>query len=51
MTDWTKKVNRIEKRKPKGGKYWCPICDRFLVHNDQKCMVCGYKEKIKRDRR
>jgi rRNA maturation endonuclease Nob1 len=37
------KHNRVEKTKPKKGKYWCYGCDRALVSQGQKCPVCGQR--------
>lgn len=39
--------NRTQKTKPKLGKFWCPSCDRALLHKGGKCGICGLKDKSK----
>ena len=45
------KRNRNEKRRPKTGKYWCPVCDMVLVGDGQKCPVCKKVSNCKRDKK
>lgn len=37
----TRKHNRVNSRRPRGGIVWCGKCDRQLVVDGQKCKVCG----------
>lgn len=37
------KYNRLQKKKSKGGIYWCYGCDRQLVGDVKKCPICGYR--------
>ena len=34
-------TNRDKVKMPKQGKFWCYKCDRYLVHEGEKCPVCG----------
>jgi hypothetical protein len=45
-----RKQNRIQKRTPKSGIFWCNGCDANLVENVPKCSVCGSRN-IKSTRR
>lgn len=37
------KINRVKVQGPRGDKaYWCGSCDVMLVHDGQKCPVCGH---------
>lgn len=39
--------NRINKTRPKSGRYWCYSCDATLVSKGSKCKKCGSKDKSK----
>lgn len=45
-----RKFNRIQKRSPKLGKFWCPSCDRAMVQPGRKCRVCGKLASRKRNK-
>lgn len=36
-------------KRPRGGHpYWCRGCDRNLIHEGQKCEVCGHVDGKRR---
>lgn len=37
----TRKLNRLRKRTPSTGMFWCNRCDCNLVGVAQRCQVCG----------
>jgi len=39
--DGHKLTNREKKQQPRKGWSWCYACDRCLVPNNRKCIVCG----------
>lgn len=43
-----KKFNREQKKKPRRSHSWCNGCDANLVNADQKCEVCGQRERPRR---
>jgi hypothetical protein len=40
-------TNRTRKTKPKSGLTWCG-CDRNLVADGEKCILCGSRVKTKK---
>lgn len=38
------RTNRVKKREPKFGLYWCEHCDRDLVETGKKCGTCGCRD-------
>lgn len=47
--EWEK--NRDVKRKPKQGKFWCGVCDHYLIHEGEKCRYCNIRDKRKRNKK
>ena len=43
-----KKRNRIEKLRPKLGRFWCGGCDAYLLSKGEKCPICGNRESKRR---
>ncbi len=46
-----KERTRNKVRKAKLGKYWCWICDAYLVWEGQRCANCKRKDIRKRDKK
>lgn len=44
-------TNRDVKRMPKTGLFYCDKCDRNKIGSGEKCSVCGYKDKRKRNKK
>lgn len=44
-------TNRDRKREPKKGKFWCNVCDMFLIHKGQRCPVCKRRDLSKTNKK
>ncbi|MBC8737170.1 hypothetical protein F6X40_10155 [Paraburkholderia sp. UCT31] len=38
----TRKLNRLKRRMPTKGRFWCWRCDHNVVGRNERCSVCGY---------
>lgn len=43
-----KKFNRGQNKKSVRTEYWCGGCDANLIGPDEKCRVCGHRDREKR---
>jgi hypothetical protein len=44
------KVNRLKSKKASKSKFWCASCDRALVGQFGKCLVCGNRANNKKNK-
>lgn len=40
----TRKLNRLARRTPRTGLFWCDYCDQNHVGAGQKCALCGHRD-------
>lgn len=47
----SRKLNRLARRTPRKGLFWCGYCDRNHVGAGQKCTLCGHRDVRQRPMR
>lgn len=45
-----RKVNRNQKKNPRGRSHWCKSCDGARVNDGSKCRACGGREFPRREK-